>query len=135
VNTVSRDHVLAAVEGGFTQAGHGKPSGLKRLSAGDSLVFYSPKTTLRGGTPVQAFTAIGLVADDEPYQVLMSPDFRPWRRNVKFSRCIEAPITPMIEELSFIKNKRRWGYAFRFGLFQIPSTDFELIKRAMTADA
>lgn len=135
MNTVSRDHVLEGVEGGFTQAGHGKPSRLKRLSAGDSLVFYSPKTSLRGGTPVQAFTAIGRVADDELYQVQMSPDFQPWRRNVKFSRSIEAPVAPLIEELSFIKNKRRWGYVFRLGLFEIPCTDFDLINTAMTADA
>lgn len=133
VNTVSRDHVLAGVEGGFTQAGHGKASGLKRLNAGDSLVFYSPKTSLRGGTPLQAFTAIGRVADDELYQVEMSRDFRPWRRNVEFSPCVQAPIAPLIEQLSFIKNKRRWGYVFRFGLFEIPCTDFELVERAMTA--
>jgi hypothetical protein len=132
VNTVSRDHVLAGIEGGFTQAGHGKPSRLKRLSAGDSLVFYSPKTSLRGGTPLQAFTAIGRVVDDELYRVQMSPDFRPWRRNVKFTRCTEAPIAPLIDELSFIKDKRRWGYVFRFGLFEIPCTDFERIKTAMT---
>jgi hypothetical protein len=132
VNTVSRDHVRGGVEGGFTQAGHGKASGLKRLSAGDSLVFYSPKTSLRSGTPLQAFTAIGRVADDEPYRVEMSPGFRPWRRNVKFSRSSEAPIAPLIEELSFIKDKRRWGYVFRFGLFEIPCTDFDLIKTAMT---
>jgi hypothetical protein len=134
VNTISRDHVLAGVEGGFTQAGHGKASGLKRLSAGDSLVFYSPKTSLRGGTPLQAFTAIGRVADDELYQVAMSPNFRPWRRNVEFFPCVQAPIAPLIGELSFIKDKRRWGYAFRFGLFEIPCTDFDLIKAAMKAD-
>jgi len=134
VNTVSRDHVLTGVEGGFTQAGHGKASGLKRLSAGDGLVFYSPKTSLRGGTPVQAFTAIGRIADDELYQVEMSRDFRPWRRNIEFSRSTETAIRPLIDELSFIKDKRRWGYVFRLGLFEIPCADFELIKKAMAAD-
>jgi hypothetical protein len=42
MNTISRDHVRVGVEGGFTQAGHGKAAGLKRLNARDWLVFYSP---------------------------------------------------------------------------------------------
>jgi hypothetical protein len=133
VNTISRDHVRAGVAGGFTQAGHGKASGLKRLSAGDGLVFYSPKTSLNDGAPLKAFTAIGRVADDELYQVEMSPGFMPWRRNVKFAACIETPIAPLIDRLSFIRDKRRWGYAFRFGLFEIPCGDFQIIRDAMEA--
>jgi EVE domain-containing protein len=132
VNTISRDHVRRGVAGGFTQAGHGKASGLRRLSPGDWLVFYSPKTSLEGGEALQAFTAIGRVADDdELYQVEMSPGFVPWRRNVEFLACVEAPIRPLIDELSFIKDKRRWGYVFRFGLFEIPADDFTRIQRAM----
>jgi hypothetical protein len=128
------DHVQVAVEGGFTQAGHGRASGLKRLNAGDWLVFYSPRTSLEGGERLQAFTAIGRVADDEPYQVEMAPGFVPWRRNVNFVNCVETPIAPLIDSLSFIKDKNRWGYMFRFGLFKISQQDFELIKRAMVID-
>jgi EVE domain len=134
VNTVSRDHVQRGVAGGFTQAGHGKASGLKRLSARDPLVFYSPKTSLKDGKPLRAFTAIGRVTDDELYQVEMAPGFRPWRRNVEFAACTEAPIEPLIDQLSFIKDRRRWGYVFRFGLFAIPESDFEVIRTAMSAD-
>ena len=133
VNTISRDHVKAGVAGGFTQAGHGKATGLKRLNAGDWLVFYSPKTRLENGEPLQAFTAIGRVADDRLYQVEMAPGLLSWRRNVKFVSCVEAPIKPMIDDLSFIKDKRRWGYLFRRGLFEIPCRDFDAIKTAMTA--
>jgi hypothetical protein len=134
INTISRDHVQRGVAGGFTQAGHGKASGLKRLSAGDQLVFYSSKTALHDGEPLKAFTAIGRVSDDDLYQVEMAPDFKPWRRNVKFAACQEAPIAPLIDQLGFIRNKQRWGYAFRFGLFEIPEADFELIRAAMHAD-
>jgi len=77
MNTISRDHVRVGVDGGFTQAGHGKASRLKGLNAGDWLVFYSPKTSLEGGERLQAFTAIGRVTDDEPYQVEMAPGFVP----------------------------------------------------------
>ena len=132
VNTISRDHVRLSVEGGFTQAGHGKPSGLKRLKADDWLVYYSPKTSLRDGEPLQAFTAIGRVLDEELYQVEQAPGFTPWRRNIEFAGSIEAPIRPLIDQLSFIKDKRRWGYTFRVGLFKIPQEDFALISRAMT---
>ena len=131
VNTISRDHVRVAVEGGFTQAGHGKASGLRRLSAGDWIVFYSPKTSLQGGEPLQAFTAIGRIADDALYQVEMAQGFVPWRRNVEFLECVETPIKPLIDALSFIKDKQHWGYMFRFGLIEIPQTDFELIRQRM----
>lgn len=131
VNTISRDHVLRGVEGGFTQAGHGKSSGIRRLSAGDWIVFYSPKTSLQDGEPLQAFTAIGRIADDDLYQGEMGNGFVPWRRNVTFLECTETPIKPLIDDLSFIADKQHWGYKFRFGLFEIPQPDLELIKSAM----
>ncbi len=58
---------MRGVEGGFTQAGHGKASGLKRLIKDDWIVFYSPKTSYQDGESLQAFTAIGQVADEELY--------------------------------------------------------------------
>jgi DNA-binding MarR family transcriptional regulator/predicted RNA-binding protein len=134
VSTISRDHVRLGVEGGFTQAGHGKASGIERLKADDWLVFYSPKTSLRDGELLQAFTAIGRVVDEELYQVEMAPGFTPWRRNVEFVTGIETPIRPLIDQLSFIKDKRRWGYMFRFGLFKIPQEDFAVISRAMAVE-
>jgi len=135
VSTISRDHVRVAAEGGFTQSGHGKASGVRRLGAGDWIVFYSPKTSLRGGEPLQAFTAIGKVADDELYQVQAAEGFAPWRRNVDFLECHEVPIRPLIDALSFIPDKQRWGYMFRLGLFEIPPEDFELIKNEMIRSA
>lgn len=134
VNTISRDHVRLGVEGGFTQAGHGRAAGLRRLSAGDWLVFYSSKTSLEGGELLQAFTAAGRLADDEPYKVEMAPGFVPWRRNVEFIDCVETSIRPLIDSLSFIKDKQHWGYIFRRGLFEIPRRDFHVITRAMGAN-
>ena len=122
VNTISRDHVLIGVAGGFTQAGHGKSAGLKLLSAGDRIVVYSPKPSLRDGEKLQAFTAVGRIADDELYQVETAPGFVPWRRN-RVVESMEAPIAPLLDELPFIEDKRRWGYVFGFGLFEIPCSD------------
>ena len=131
VNTVSRDHVQKGVEGGFTQADHGKNTRLKRLNQGDYLVFYSPRTHFRTGETLQAFTALGRVTDTEPYQVEMSPDFHPWRRNMTFFDGREAPVRPLIEHLAFIKNKESWGYPFRRGLFELSEGDFERIAAAI----
>jgi EVE domain-containing protein len=132
INTVSRDHVQRGVRGRFTQANHGKQHMLKKMEKGDWIIFYSPKTDYPKGEPLQAFTAIGQVADDEPYQTEVSPDFQPWRRNVDFLDCIEAPIRPLIEDLEFIEDPARWGSKFRFGVFQISDHDLGVIRSAMT---
>ena len=132
INTVSRDHVERGVRGRFTQANHGKPHMLRKMAKGDWLIFYSPKTVYPDGEPLKAFTAIGRVADDEPYLVELSPGVEAWRRNVDFLDCEEAPIRPLLEKLDFIEDTSRWGYKFRFGVFKIDDHDFKLIRSAMT---
>ena len=107
---------------------------LKKMARGDWIVFYSPKTDYPDGEPLQAFTAIGQVADDEPYQTDVSPDFAPWRRNVDFLECAETPIRRLIDKLEFIENPARWGYKFRFGVFKISDHDLEVLRSAMTQD-
>lgn len=131
VNTVSRSHVQNGVDGGFTQADHGKDSRLKRLSKGDGIVFYSPRTEFNAGEALQRFTAIGEVVDDSPYQVEVSAEFQPWRRRMKFLSSEEAPIRPLIEQLEFIRNKKSWGFTFRRGFFEIGESDFRTIALAM----
>lgn len=131
LNTISRAHVQLGVKGGFTQADHGKSTRLRRLEKGDLIAFYSPRTEFRGGEPLQTFIAIGRIADEEPYQAEMRPDFHPWRRRVAFFESQEAPIPPLIEELGFIENKKQWGYPFRRGLFEVGQADFERIAEAM----
>lgn len=132
INTVSRDHVVRGVAGGFTQANHGKPHMLRKMARGDWIIFYSPRTTFPDGPPLQAFTAIGQVSDDVPYQAEVAPDFRPWRRAMDFQACEEAPIRPLIDDLDFVEDKKRWGYRFRFGVFEIDQHDFEVIRSAMS---
>ncbi|OBB48470.1 EVE domain-containing protein [Mycobacterium sp. 852002-51961_SCH5331710] len=132
INTVSRDHVELGVRGRFTQANHGKPHMLRRMARGDWIVFYSPRTIYPDGPPLQAFTAIGQVADDEPYLDPASPDGERWRRNVDFLDAHETPIRPLLEHLDFIEDKARWGYKFRFGVFKIGDDDLEVIRSAMT---
>ncbi|KUI44391.1 EVE domain-containing protein [Mycobacterium sp. IS-1590] len=132
INTVSRDHVELGVRGRFTQANHGKPTMLRRMARGDWIVFYSPRTVYPDGPPLQAFTALGQIADDEPYLDAF-PEGERWRRNVDFLACKETPIRPLLERLDFVEDKSRWGYKFRFGLFKIGDDDLEVIRSAMTS--
>lgn len=126
----SQDHVKLGVAGEFAQAGHGKRQGLARMHAGDQLIYYSPKYVFDGVEPLHAFTALGEVMDDEIVQVEMSPDFKPFRRKVKYERTGVVKIEPLIKDLEFIRNKKSWGYAFRFGILEIQRQDFERIGQA-----
>jgi hypothetical protein len=132
INTVSRDHVDRGVRGRFTQANHGKPHMLRKMARDDWIVFYSPRTVYPDGPALQAFTAIGRVADDEPYPVEALADTQLWRRNVDFLDCIETPIRPLLPDLDFIADKTRWGYRFRSGVFRIDDHDLDVIRTSMT---
>jgi len=133
INTVSRDHVLAGMEGGFTQANHGRPTGLQRLRRDDLIAFYSPRRTYPDGERLQHFTAIARVRDEEVYQAEMAPGFHSWRRRVEQVAAVEAPIAPLIADLAFIIDKRRWGFIFRRGMFEVEEADFARIAAAMQA--
>lgn len=133
MNTVSLDHVQAAVRGGFTQADHGANTRLRRLQQGDRIVFYSPRTALHAGAPLRQFTAIGVVTGDHIYQVTVSEDFHPWRLAVRFDPCHAVDAQPLVSRLSFIHDPARWGLPFRRGLFSIPEADHRTIAAAMNA--
>lgn len=127
----SRDHVLEGVKAGIAQAGHGKKDYMSRLSKGDWIVFYSSKDKLENGKPLQRFTAIGQVIDDKPYQPSIEENFKPYRRNVEFKKVKEADIRPLLEHLSFIKHKKKWGFYLISGFRKISKEDFEVIEHAM----
>ena len=127
INTVSKDHVLIGKKNEIVQANHGKLSPLKRLRVGDKIIFYSPKTAFENGEPLKAFTTVAKITDENIYQVKLSDDFKPYRMNAQYEDCSEVKIEPLIENLNFIKNKKSWGYMFRFGLFKIEEHDFNLI--------
>lgn len=115
------------------QVCHGKGAPLRRLRPGDAVVYYSPSERMGGGHRLQAFTALGRVKEGEPYQVEMAEGFHPFRRDVAWSDTADAPIVPLLEQLSFTAGQRTWGATFRFGLFQICEADLALIADAMGA--
>ena len=134
INTVSKDHAMRGLKGGFIQTNHGSPYNLKRMNRGDLIVIYSPKSSFKNGKPLQHFTALGKCIDEIPYQAEISPDFHPWRRNIEYAECKETPIKALIDSLSFIKDKQKWGFPFLRGMFDIPEDDFLKIAEAMQAE-
>lgn len=127
----SKDHVKSGVFEGISQACHGKVTPLKRMKKGDFLVYYSGKQTMGKPEKCQEFTALGKVLDNEVYQVQVSEDFCPSRRNIEFLKCNDTSILPLIDNLDFIQNKSKWGFPFRFGILEINQHDFELISSKM----
>ena len=77
IGVASQDHVKAGVAGGFAQLGHGKHAPVQQLSPGDWVIYYSTKTTMTGGEPVKAFTAIGKVKPGDAYRVERAQELHP----------------------------------------------------------
>ncbi len=131
IGVASREHVHLGIKGGFSQLCHGKAHPLKRMAVGDWLIYYSPKVRLGENTSCQKFTAIGKVIGEDVYSYEMFPGFVPYRRNIDFLESADVPIHPLLSQLAFIKDKRRWGYAFRFGHLEIQREDFEILSMGM----
>ncbi len=134
IGVASYEHVRRGVEGGFAQLNHGKASPLRRMAAGDWLIYYSPREQREGGEPVQAFTALGQLAGEEITEVAMTERFTAARRAVNWHPAHPAPIKPLLGSLSFIRNPERWGMTFRPGHLEISEADFQRIAAAMGAE-
>ena len=134
VGVVSHDHVAVSVAGGFVQLNHGKAGPLERMQAGDGFVYYSPRSAYPDGASLQAFTAIGRVAASGIAPVPAPDGSFCFRRQVQFLPSQPAPVKPLIDALTFIRNKKYWGAAFRFGFIRIGAEDFARIGTAMACN-
>ena len=130
----SANHVRKGRAEGFMQVCHGKLAPLRRIKPGDHVVYYSPTQTFRGSETLQSFTAIGVVAEREPYPFDMGGGFVPYRRDVHWLTAQEAPIRPLLDQLEFTAGQRNWGYALRFGVLAFSVHDMNLVAQAMGAE-
>ncbi len=131
IGVTAANHVARGRIGGFMQVNHGKHAPLKRVSPGDIVAYYSPVQEFGGKQALQAFTAIGIVRDGEPYQGEMGGGFMPFRRDVQWFDGQQAAIAPLLQEFSFTRCRKSWGYQFRFGFFEVKEEDMRLIAEAM----
>ena len=129
IGTVSREHVLIGVAGGFAMMNHGKLAPLKRLSPGDGLIYYSPKDAWPDGAPLKAFTAIGTVGDLPPYAAEMRTGQTGYRIDIDWLTARETPISQLTDSLEFTRGN--WGMLARRGLFEVSGADFQTIRAAM----
>lgn len=134
LGVVSADHTQRAVQGGFIQLNHGKRYGVARLRQGDGFAIYSPTERYLEKQPLRAFTALGVVVDDAPYQAEpMSMGDRgtiqPWRRRIEFLPVRRAALHDLTLELTRSPN---WGYQLRRGLVPLDPADFETLRALMT---
>jgi predicted RNA-binding protein len=134
IGVACKDQVFVGVKGGFAQLAHGKGFPLQKMDEGDWLICYSPRTSMNSLECCQSFTAIGRIANDEVYQFDSAEDFSPYRLEVDFELCEETSILPLIDRLSFIEDKKSWGYPFRLGHLEISEEDFELLAEEMGLD-
>ena len=132
VSTVSREHVLIGVAGGFAMMNQGKLAPLLRLRPGDGLVYYSPKTAYPDGAPLKAFTAIGRVRDKDPYPAQLANGQPVHRRDIDWMPATETAIESLSEGLEFTRGN--WGMLARRGCFEISDADAKLIRAAMLKD-
>jgi hypothetical protein len=103
-------------------------------SPADGVAFYSPRATYPDGAPLQAFTAIGRVGDGPIFEAEAIDPAPAFRRSARYFEATPVPIKPLLERLSFIRNKEHWGAAFRFGVVRVPREDFAAIAAAMGRD-
>lgn len=128
MGVVQREHVHRGVALGIAQTNHGAMTGVRRMTGGDRIVYYSPKTAYPDGDPLKQFTAIGTIADGEPWQTDGM-----WRRRVDYIEGVRpTPIAELSGELE-LTSAPNWGYALRRGLLELSEHDFALIATAMDA--
>jgi hypothetical protein len=138
LGVVSAEHSRYAIEHGIIQLNHGKRSNVARMRRGDGFVYYSPTERMGDKTPLRAFTALGVIADDEPYladEVMhmgAAGAVRPWRRRIDYLRTHPADLRGVAGDLALTR-KPNWGYGLRLGLVALAVDDFEVLRAAMTA--
>jgi len=101
------------------------------MHQGDWLIYYSPRTSSPSGAPLQAFTAVGQMTSEAPYQVTLPDGFQPFLHTVGYLPCRPVPIQEVLEELTFLPDKQHWGARFRFGRLAVSRTDFQRLARTM----
>lgn len=129
IGVVSREHVLIGVKSGFAMMNHGQLAPVRRMAPGDTLIFYSPKTAYPDGDTLKAFTAIGTVCDNPPYQWEMRPGMLGHRRDIDWLCATETPISGLMDRLEFTRGN--WGMLARRGMFEISDADARTIRAAM----
>jgi hypothetical protein len=129
LGVVSAAHVRRGQRLGIAQTNHGSRAGLARMRPGDTLVYYSPVEERGDPTPLRAFTALGVIADDEIWQA-DEGDFKPFRRRVRYATTRVVPLSELQGRLH-LTAQPHWGYQLRRGLVPIDDHDIAILRTRM----
>jgi hypothetical protein len=119
VVVVSRDHARRGVAEGFIMANHGKRAPLARMSVGDQILVYSPKTAFPDGEPFRAIAIVGTVTGAEPEPSAVIPGGFRLRADLR-----EIEPVPLARLGGHLPTSR-----LRFGCFELAPDDAEAIAR------
>jgi predicted RNA-binding protein len=126
--TASKDHLDIGKQSLFIQQKH--PHRIEKIRSGDYVVLYAGKA--RHGEK-QAYQKIVSVcqATDDKYDRLPRSDGSGffYRKKVCYLPFDEIDIRSLIPNLSFIKNKARWGFYFMSGFSEIGMDDLQKIMK------
>ena len=95
------------------------------------IAYYSPLREFGRKESLQAFTALAVVKQGQPYQGGMEGGFKPLPRDADRFEARLAPTRPLLGQLSFTKGQTIWGFRFRFGLFEVNGMEMAIIAQAM----
>lgn len=110
-------------------AGLPSPAGpLRRVAAGDGVVYYSPSDRFGAWDGLRSFTAVACVGR-RSLQFDMGGGFCPFRRNVDWAASGAVSISSLLDRLDFTAGRPNWGYQLRLGLCPLSEHDF-LLDRA-----
>lgn len=113
VIVASRDHARRGLDGGFIMANHGKRAPLARMSPGDGVLVYSPRTTHSRGEPLRAITIVGDVTGTEPEPSVVIPGG--FRRAARLREIEPLPLTDIRDHVPVAR--------IRFGFFELGEED------------
>ena len=117
VIVVSYEHARRGVAEGFIMVNHGKRPPLARMSVGDRILVYSPKTTFPDGDPFQAIAIVGTVIGTEPEPSAVIPGG--FRLRAALREIEPIPLAGIRDHLPTSR--------LRFGCFELTQADAEAI--------
>lgn len=131
ITSTDRKQADSGLEAGYAELAAGDHDANTRPDRGDFLVVYCDLTGDPDDDPVEAFTAMGRIADDGPEPFTGEDGETAYRRKVAFFSCIETRAHTLIGDLSFARDKENWRTTLVAGLRRIDTADFLVIAEAI----
>ena len=102
-----------------------------RMQPGDYyIIYYAPRERMRAGDFVQAFVAFGRILPASHLSRCIK-QISPFSAVCRVQRRRGCPIRPLLQKLSFTRDRVSWGQALRLGTFKIEPDDLKIIAGAM----